>query len=54
MLLILTSLAGCHFLFLWSIKNDSIPFLVVGVGYVILFLIGQVAIYLLCKRIEGI
>lgn len=53
-LLILASLTGCFSLFCWSIKNDSIPFSVVGGGYVILFLIGQLAVYLPCRRIYGI
>jgi hypothetical protein len=53
-LLVLASLAGCLFLFHRSIKNDSIPFSVVRGVYVILFLIGQFAVYLIFKRIYGI
>ena len=50
MLLILASLAGCLLLFHRPIKNNSIPFLVVGGCYVILPLIGQFCVYLLFKR----
>jgi hypothetical protein len=40
-------------LVLRGIKNDSIS-LAMEVGYVSLFLIGQLAVYLLCRRIYGI
>ena len=52
-LFVLASLAGDLFLTLRSIKNDRTSFLVEGGGFVILFLAGQLAIYLLCRRIYG-
>ncbi len=52
-LLILASAAGCFFFILRGIKNDSISLPMV-VGYLSLFLIGQFAVYLLCKGIYGI
>jgi hypothetical protein len=52
-LLILASATGCLFWVLWGVKNDSIS-LTMGMGCVSLFLIGQLAVYLLCRRIYGI
>lgn len=53
MLLILAPAAGCLFFVFRGIKNDS-PSLTMVLGYVSLFFIGQLAVYLLCRRIYGI
>jgi hypothetical protein len=53
MLLILASLAGCLFFIRGKVKNDSIPFGVMRWGYVMLFVIGQLAVHLLSRRIYG-
>ena len=53
MLLIFAPLTGCLLLARWAIKNDNVPFNMVGRGYVILLVTGQLAVYLLCKGICG-
>jgi len=53
-LLIFTCLAGCLFCTSRFIKYDRAGFRVEGAMYVILFLIGQGAVYLLCSRIYGL
>ena len=53
-LLILAAPAGDLLLTLRFIKNDRASFLVEGSGAAILFLIGQLGVYLLCRRIYGL
>ena len=52
MLLIFAAAAGCLLFVLRGIKNNSFPLAMVG--YVSVFLIGQFAVYLLCKRMYGL
>lgn len=52
-LLIFASAAGCLFLVLRGIKKESVTFLT-EMGYVALFVVGQLAVYLLCRRIYGL
>ena len=53
-LLILASLSACLLCTWRFIKNDSASFAVEGSWFVIMFLIGQGAVYLLCCRLEGL
>ena len=50
-LLILASLAGCLLCVRRCVKNERIPFAAEWFTYIIVFLIGQGAVYLLCKRL---